>query len=86
MRDLPHFGDRVKVWPAVGVRVQDGAEKFGHFLAPTGREVTWDIYWHRRFLEGSIHMHDPAPGSSAKPAASQAAPAAENPAPAKAKE
>lgn len=77
MRDLPHFGQRVKVWPRAGARVQDGAEKFGHFLASTGRDVTWDVYWHRRFLDGDIHLHDPAP---------QKAPATEPPAAAKAKE
>ena len=64
MTNLPQLGDHIYVWPAVGQRVQAGAEKFGHFLAAAGAEVVWDVYWHRRFLEGAIHLHDPA----AKPA------------------
>lgn len=72
MKNLPHFGDHVKVWPAAGVRVQDGAEKFGHFLATDGREVIWDVYWHRRFLEGAIHLHDPEPATPAPPVPAKA--------------
>jgi len=64
MTQLPSMGDRVRVWPASGVRVQDGATGFGRFLPPEGREVEWDAYFHRRFLEGSVLLHDPAPGDA----------------------
>jgi hypothetical protein len=65
MLQLPSFGERVKVWPALGVRVQDGADRFGVFLLPDGREVIWDSFFHRRWLDGSIHLHDPRPASRA---------------------
>lgn len=57
----PNFGDVVYVWPAVGQRVQDGDGNYGKALSPDGRDVTWDAYWHRRYLEGSVHMTDPRP-------------------------
>jgi hypothetical protein len=61
MLNLPHFGASVKVWPAPGLRVQDGDGAHGRFLAPSGREVVWDAFFHRRFLDGSVLLHDPAP-------------------------
>jgi len=65
----PSFGEKLRVWPAAGVRVQDGADRFGKFLSPDGREVVWDSYWARRYLEGSVHLHDPRPAPAARPAA-----------------
>lgn len=64
MTNLPNLGDRLHVWPALGVRVQDGADKYGVFMAPDGRDVVWDAYWHRRYLEGAVHLGDPAPASA----------------------
>jgi hypothetical protein len=61
MLDLPSLGQKVHIWPAAGVKVQDGDGAYGRFLAIAGREVVWDTYWHRRFLDGAIHLHDPAP-------------------------
>lgn len=63
MMHLPNFGDRVWVWPSAP-NVQDGETAIGRFLAPGGREVVWDSYWHRRFLEGAVHRHDPRPAAS----------------------
>jgi hypothetical protein len=60
----PSLGQKVRVWPAVGVRVQDGADRFGQFLSPDGREVVWDVYWARRLLDGSVHLHDPRPAAA----------------------
>jgi hypothetical protein len=60
----PRIGQLVKVWPAAGVRVQDGADRMGKFLSPEGREVVWDSYWERRFLDGHIHLRNPTPGES----------------------
>ncbi len=65
MTELPSMGDRVRIWPAPGVRVQDGADQFGVFLSVEGREVTWDAYWHRRYLEGALHLLDPRPAPPA---------------------
>ena len=61
MTNLPTMGDRVRIWPALGARVQDGAASIGRMLPLDGREVSWDAYWHRRYLEGSILFHDPQP-------------------------
>ena len=62
MHSLPQLGDTVRVWPAAP-QVQDGTGAYGRFLAPAGRAVVWDDYWHRRLLDGSIHLHDPAPAA-----------------------
>ena len=56
MTDLPALGDLVHVWPALDLRVLDGS---GRAVPPEGRDVTWDAWWHRRFLEGALHLHDP---------------------------
>lgn len=68
MTNLPKLGDLVRVWPADGARVQDGADRFGVFLSADGCAVAWDFYWHRRYLDGSVHLHDPraAAASSSK--------------------
>lgn len=58
---VPNFGDRVVVWPADGHRVQDGDGRYGMFLPADGREVEWDCYWHRRYLDGAVHLHHPRP-------------------------
>lgn len=66
MIGLPNLGDLVRVWPADGLRVQDGAGNYGRILAVEGREVQWSEYWHRRLLEGSVHLHDPRPKKKGK--------------------
>lgn len=70
MTDLPNLGDRVTVWPAPGLRVQDG-DRVGAFLSGP-KEVTWDAFWHRRLLEGAVLLRDPAPSPAPAP---QTAPA-----------
>jgi hypothetical protein len=65
----PQLGDQVTVWPMPGLRVQDGAGRYGVFLDGP-REVTWDEYWQRRYLDGAVLLHDPASavdGSSLPP-------------------
>lgn len=64
MTDLPNLGDTRRVWPALGARVQDGEGRYGRFLSEDGREVVWDLYWHRRYLDGAISFHDPRPAPS----------------------
>ena len=64
MLNLPNIGDRVRVWPAAGLNVQNGDGAFCKFLPSGGREVAWDSYWHRRLLDGAIHLHDPSPATA----------------------
>ena len=61
----PNLGDRVVIWPTPGASVQDGAGRFGVFLDGR-REVVWDEYWHRRFLDGAVLFHDPTPPKATK--------------------
>jgi hypothetical protein len=72
MLDLPHPGDRVYVWPAPGLKVQDGATPIsdgGRWLPVGGRQVVWTEFHHRQFVSGELLITDPtARPASAKPA------------------
>ena len=54
----PEMGVRVRVWPRAGLTVATGGGTKS-FLPATGEDVTWDEWWHRRFRDGSVHLHDP---------------------------
>ena len=56
--DEPLMGSRVRVWPLAGLAVATGGGTRS-FLPATGEDVTWDEWWHRRFRDGSVHLHDP---------------------------
>ena len=50
----PKIGERVRVIPKAGLRVQRGELMFGQFLPPKGQEVLWDEFLHQRLNEGAI--------------------------------
>jgi hypothetical protein len=50
----PKIGERVRVIPTDGRRVQRGEFMFGQFLPPQGQEVLWDDFLHARLSEGAI--------------------------------
>jgi hypothetical protein len=68
MLDLPKVGSQIYVWPAPGLKVQDGALPIadgGRWLPPTGREVIWDEYRHRQLVAGELHLTNPVAGAPA---------------------
>ncbi len=61
MNDLPKIGDRIKVWPKQGLRIQATATAFddgGMALSPDGTLITWSEFSYRQLLHGEIHLHD----------------------------
>lgn len=73
MIGLPEFGDKVRIWPFPGRKVQDGPrpiDKFGggRVLEPSedGREVEWSPFVLEQYRAGDILLHAPP---SASPAA-----------------
>ena len=73
--DEPQMGSRVHVWPRAGLAVATGGGTRS-FLPATGEDVTWDEWWHRRFRDGSISLHDPTPAAAPVAPAQIKAPAA----------
>lgn len=64
MTGLPKIGERIKVWPMPGLKVQASALPFddgGMRLPDDGREVTWSEHTYRQLLHGEILLHDPQP-------------------------
>ena len=62
--DKPHTGDEINIWPAPGLKVQDGplaVADGGRFLRPEGRSVRWSEFHERQFLAGEITLTDPRP-------------------------
>jgi len=71
MVGLPNAGARVHVWPAPGLRVQDGQVSVadgGRFLKPEGREVVWSEWHYGQLRAGEIYLHDPRPAPEPAPA------------------
>lgn len=63
MTGLPEFGQKVKIWPFPGRKVQDGPRPVdqaggGRFLAE-GREVVWSPFYHEQLRSGDILLHAP---------------------------
>jgi len=61
---MPNLGDRVRVWPAPGRRVQDGprpADRMGggRMLPPEGREAVWSEFHHEQLKAGDLLLHPP---------------------------
>jgi len=75
MIGLPEFGDKVKVWPFPGRKIQDGPrpiDKFGggRVLAEEGREVEWSPFLLEQYRAGDLLLHaPPAPEAAAAPKA-----------------
>lgn len=74
MIGLPQLGERVKVYPTPGRKVQNGARPLdsgGRFLAEDGAEVDWTMYHFEQYRCGDIMLHEPpkAKAEEKKPAA-----------------
>ena len=68
MVNLPTPGDRVHIWPAPGLQVQDGALSVsdgGRWLPAEGRDVRWTPFHYEQIRAGEIYLHDPTPGEAA---------------------
>jgi hypothetical protein len=64
MQNLPNFGDRVRVWPMPGRKVQDGPRPVdqwggGRFMPSKGVEVVWSLYYLEQLRSGDLLMHAP---------------------------
>jgi hypothetical protein len=64
---LPETGDRVRVWPFPGKRVQDGPRPVDHmgggnWLPRYGKEVIWDEFTHAQLRSGDLLLHPPPCG------------------------
>jgi hypothetical protein len=73
MVNLPNLGDKLHVWPAQGLKVQDSKTPIsdgGRWMDPEGRDVVWDEFRYGQFLHGEIHLHSPKPAEE-KPKASK---------------
>lgn len=60
---LPSLKERVYVRPRRANFVQDGAAKYGKFLAVDGRQVVVDSFWFGRIRDGEV-MHWPVPADA----------------------
>ncbi len=64
---MPELGEKVRVWPAPGRRVQDGhraLDSGGRWL-DAGREVTWTVFHQEQMRAGDLCLHDPDPAPAA---------------------
>lgn len=63
MLNLPKYGEKIRVWPLPGHKVQRLAEatitEGGTFLNEDGEDVVFSDHWYRRLLGGSIALTDP---------------------------
>jgi hypothetical protein len=62
MLGLPQVKQIVRVWPAPGRRVQDGArvlDEGGRFLSAEGRDVAWTEFHYEQLRSGDLFLHDP---------------------------
>jgi len=62
MIGLPEIGARVKVWPAPGLRVQNGPRPIGdggRWLAPGGEVVVWSQSHLEQLRGGELLLHPP---------------------------
>lgn len=86
MKNLPELGERVRVWPAPGRRVQLDArpvahDRGGRYLdegVAEGQEVVWSPFHLEQLRAGDIYLHNPQPPCLAL-AEVEAAPAAAEP-------
>ena len=69
MTGLPEFGDKVRIWPLPGRRVQNGPVRIigggaivgaGNLLDPHGQEVLWSEFQLEQYRAGDILLHAPA--------------------------
>lgn len=62
---MPAIGERVKIWPYPGLRVQHGATPVdakggGRFLHSTdATEVIWSVVYQEQFNGGQLLLHAP---------------------------
>jgi hypothetical protein len=64
--NLPNNGDKVRIWPYPGRRVQIDEravnhEQGGRFAADEGQLVTWSDYHAEAYRSGDFLLHDPSP-------------------------
>ena len=62
MLNLPEPGDRVRVWPCPGRRVQLDArpvahDRGGRYLSDEGQEVVWSMFHLEQLRAGDIYLH-----------------------------
>lgn len=70
MINLPNFGDRVKVWPFPGRKVQLDArpvatDKGGRYCEDEGQEVVWSEFHYEQYRQGDLLLHPPPAAKSA---------------------
>ena len=70
---MPNLGDRVRVWPFPGRRVQLDArpvapDKGGRYLSDEGHEVVWSTFHVEQLRAGDLLLHSPEPPQAAEPA------------------
>lgn len=62
MLGLPSQGERVKLWPTPGLKVQNGdrpLDSGGRFMASKGEQVTWSPYHLEQLRAGVVMLHAP---------------------------
>lgn len=53
---MPKIGERVKLYPRPGHRVDVDPAILGRFFAPDGEEVTFSYFHHERLTDGSLSL------------------------------
>lgn len=79
MLNLPNLGDRVRVWPFPGRRIQLDArpvtpDKGGRYMDEDGQEIVWSEFHLEQLRAGDLLLHSPIP-QEAEPPPPAAAPA-----------
>lgn len=64
MIGLPKVGDRVRIWPMPGRRVQNGPRPVDHmgggrWLKKSGEIVIWSEFHHDQYMHGDLLLHPP---------------------------
>lgn len=65
MLGMPEVGQKVRIWPMPGRRVQNGHRPVdymggGRFLDAHGEEVVWSEFHYQQLRAGDILLHAPA--------------------------
>ncbi len=62
MLGVPSLGQRVRLWPAPGLKVQNGdrpLDSGGRFMSAKGEVVLWSSFYHEQYNTGAVMLHAP---------------------------